>query len=79
MLWDLTYDWFQVLGERHQTCPGSFDGKLAQKRENLDHVVAIHLDPGFIGYNDPSQSGRLIDRARELSLEFLAKPAVVEA
>ena len=34
-------------------------------------IMMPTFDPGYIGYNDPTQSARLIDRARELSLEFL--------
>jgi hypothetical protein len=37
------------------------------------------FDPGYISYNDTSQSIRLIDRARELSMEFLSRPAAAEA
>jgi NTE family protein len=48
--------------------------------DEAEIIMMPTFDPGFIGYNDPSQSGRLIDRARELSLEFLASPtAAVEA
>jgi NTE family protein len=47
--------------------------------EEAEIIMMPTFDPGFIGYNDPSQSARLIDRARELSLEFLARPAAVEA
>jgi len=47
--------------------------------EDAEIIMMPTFDPGFIGYNDPSQSARLIDRARELSLEFLARPAAVEA
>jgi NTE family protein len=47
--------------------------------EEAEIIMMPTFDPGFIGYNDPSQSARLIDRARELSLEFLARPTAVEA
>jgi len=47
--------------------------------EEAEIIMMPTFDPGFIGYNDPSQSSRLIDRARDLSLEFLAKPAAAEA
>jgi NTE family protein len=52
---------------------------LMRFSEEVEIIMMPTFDPGFIGYNDPSQSARLIDRARELSLEFLARPAAVEA
>jgi NTE family protein len=52
---------------------------VARYSEEAEIIMMPTFDPGFIGYNDPSQSGRLIDRARELSLEFLARPTAVEA
>ena len=42
-------------------------------------IMMPTFDPGYIAYNDPSQSGRLITRARELSAQFLAAPAAAEA
>jgi len=52
---------------------------LTRFSEEAEIVMMPTFDPGFIGYNDPSQSARLIDRAHDLSLEFLARPAAVEA
>jgi hypothetical protein len=37
------------------------------------------FDPGYIGYNDPSQSARLIDRARMMSAAFLTTPRTAAA
>lgn len=42
-------------------------------------VMMPTFDPGFIAYNDPSQSGRLIDRSRELSTPFVVTPKAAEA
>jgi NTE family protein len=42
-------------------------------------VMMPTFDPGFIAYNDPSQSGRLIDRSRELSAPFVVTPKAAEA
>ena len=42
-------------------------------------VMMPTFDPGFVAYNDPSQSGRLIDRSRELSAPFVATPKAAEA
>jgi len=47
--------------------------------EEVEVIMMPTFDPGYIGYNDPSQSARLIDRARELSMQFLARPAAAEA
>ena len=47
--------------------------------EEAEVIMMPTFDPGYIGYNDPSQSARLIDRARELSMEFLARPTAAEA
>ena len=52
---------------------------VAHYSEEAEVIMMPVFDPGYIGYNDPSQSGRLIDRARELSMEFLARPAAAEA
>jgi NTE family protein len=52
---------------------------LMRYSEETEIIMMPTFDPGFIGYNDPSQSGRLIDRARDLSLEFLASPTAAEA
>ena len=52
---------------------------LVRFSEEAEIIMMPTFDPGFIGYNDPSQSSRLIDRARELSLEFLARPTAAEA
>ena len=60
--------------------------RRARAQHDIDHysteaqvIMMPTFDPGYIGYNDPSQSARLIDRARELSMEFLARPAAAEA
>ncbi len=42
-------------------------------------IMMPTFDPGFIAYNDPSQSGQLIGRARELSAQVLAPPKAAEA
>lgn len=42
-------------------------------------IMMPTFDPGYIAYNDPSQSGRLMTRARELSAQFLAAPKAAEA
>lgn len=47
--------------------------------EQVEIVMMPTFDPGYIGYNDPSQSAHLIERAREMALEFLARPQVAEA
>jgi NTE family protein len=47
--------------------------------KDAEIIMMPTFDPGFIAYNDPSQSARLIDRSRELSLEFLASPTAAEA
>ena len=47
---------------------------LDRYRIQADIVMMPTFDPGYIGYNDPSQSGRLIDRAKILSAEFLSVP-----
>ena len=47
--------------------------------EEAEIIMMPTFDPGFIAYNDPSQSARLIERARKLSLEFLSQPAAAEA
>lgn len=57
-------------------------------RVSLDHerfagraeiVLMPTFDPGFIRYDDPSQSERLISRARELSQRFLDGQRALEA
>ena len=55
--------------------------RRARVRHDVDHhtsdaelIMMPTFDPGYIGYNDPSQSARLIARSREISAEFLAKP-----
>lgn len=52
---------------------------VARFSEEAEIIMMPTFDPGFIAYNDPSQSARLIDRSRELSLEFLARPTAAEA
>jgi len=52
---------------------------LVRFSQEAEIIMMPTFDPGDIGYNDPSQSARLIDRARELSLQFLSRPAAVEA
>jgi NTE family protein len=47
--------------------------------EEAEIIMMPTFDPGYISYNDTSQSIRLIDRARELSMEFLSRPAAAEA
>jgi NTE family protein len=52
---------------------------LTRYSDEAEIVMMPTFDPGYIGYNDPSQSGRLIAKARELSAEFLAAPKAAEA
>lgn len=51
---------------------------LVQYAERAEIIMMPTFDPGYIGYNDPSQSGRLIERARAVSAEFLAAPRAAE-
>ena len=51
---------------------------ILQFGEHAEIVMMPTFDPGYIGYNDPSQSARLIERARALSAEFLATPRAAE-
>jgi hypothetical protein len=44
-------------------------------RDEAELIEMPTFDTGFIGYNDPSHSARLIERAHALSREFLARPA----
>ena len=41
-------------------------------------IMMPTFDPGYIGYNDPSQSARLIERAHAISASYLAAPREVE-
>ncbi len=52
---------------------------IVQYAERADIVMLPTFDPGYIAYNDPSQSARLIERARTMSAEFLAAPRSGEA
>jgi NTE family protein len=52
---------------------------VARFSEEAEIIMMPTFDPGFIAYNDPSQSARLIDRSRTLSLEFLSHPSAAEA
>jgi NTE family protein len=52
---------------------------LIQYADRAEIVMMPTFDPGYISYNDPSQSARLIERARSISAEFLAAPRSVEA
>jgi NTE family protein len=52
---------------------------VARFSEEAEIIMMPTFDPGFIAYNDPSQSARLIDRSRRLSIEFLTRPAAAEA
>ena len=42
-------------------------------------IVMPTFDPGYIGYNDPSQSARLIERSHAISAEHLTAPRPVAA
>ncbi|MGH2793348.1 MAG: patatin-like phospholipase family protein [Actinomycetota bacterium] len=42
-------------------------------------IMMPTFDPGYIAYNDPSQSTRLIERAHAISASFLAAPTAIEA
>jgi len=52
---------------------------LTRYSTEAEVIMMPTFDPGYIAYNDPSQSDRLIARARELSAPFLAAPAAAEA
>jgi NTE family protein len=52
---------------------------LVRFSEEAEIIMMPTFDPGYIGYNDTTQSARLIERAHDLSMEFLARPAAVEA
>ena len=41
-------------------------------------IMMPTFDPGYIGYSDPSQSARLIERAHAISASYLAAPREVE-
>jgi NTE family protein len=47
--------------------------------EQAEIIMMPTFDTGYIGYNDTSQSVRLIERARDMSMEFLARPTAAEA
>lgn len=47
--------------------------------DSAEIVMMPTFDPGYIGYNDPSQSARLIERAHTMAAEFLAAPRAAEA
>jgi NTE family protein len=42
-------------------------------------IMMPTFDPGYIGYNDPSQSARLIERAHAISASYLAAPQDIAA
>ena len=42
-------------------------------------IMLPTFDPGYIGYNDPSQSARLIERSHAISAEYLAAPRPIDA
>ena len=52
---------------------------LIQYADRAEIVMMPTFDPGYISYNDPSQSARLIERARSMSAEFLTAPRSAEA
>lgn len=52
---------------------------VVQYGDRAEIIMMPTFDPGYIGYNDPSQSARLIERARTISAEFLAAPGAAES